>query len=532
MAKTKKSLEDFFDERTPEPEDLKAYVSSIESKTPTKETRLDKLALFFTNSISRMKSPVKTTKKPKSEFRQKIGEFFSLIFGKIGEQFNFEAGVDILDDTSVLYRRNKVIRNIIRITNIVFLIFTLIGSQNPNYILIFGFWIVMFAISTTLKRIIKEQPRTLLKQQMAMYIASVYILIASLAVYIKLRVGAGNLDPASNAEINETIFNLFSITQAGYVLIYFALVVVALYQDARLLRILFKWVLVIMTVIHVTIMYPLYAYASSLESLYTYLIVTHPEVSVDILLRTLLIIVFNIALYSSVAIGQMMNDKRKLELMKRRDMETDFKAVVGDVFDVIGVFNSESYRAEEALDTATRVAEIASRLGNVLGLSPNVCTEIYEYSRIHVDRTEDLSIEDYEAKGVLTEDDYSEIRDKTILGSVIIKRLQLNQKSEDIVRAHFEKNVTPEFKERMKRVQRSQEGQIILMAEVYEILRQSRNYKTELTHKRALELLQLEFKDYFEPYIIDRFIRYSSEFEDYYLRNMAKTKMKPEKTLA
>ena len=252
----------------------------------------------------------------------------------------------------------------------------------------------------------------------------------------------------------------------------------------------------------------------------------------DILLRTLLIIVFNIALYSSVAIGQMMNDKRKLELMKRRDMETDFKAVVGDVFDVIGVFNSESYRAEEALDTATRVAEIASRLGNVLGLSPNVCTEIYEYSRIHVDRTEDLSIEDYEAKGVLTEDDYSEIRDKTILGSVIIKRLQLNQKSEDIVRAHFEKNVTPEFKERMKRVQRSQEGQIILMAEVYEILRQSRNYKTELTHKRALELLQLEFKDYFEPYIIDRFIRYSSEFEDYYLRNMAKTKMKPEKTLA
>jgi hypothetical protein len=295
MAKTKKSLEDFFDERTPEPEDLKAYVSSIESKTPTKETRLDKLALFFTNSISRMKSPVKTTKKPKSEFRQKLGEFFSLIFGKIGEQFNFEAGVDILDDTSVLYRRNKVIRNIIRITNIVFLIFTLIGSQNPNYILIFGFWIVMFAISTTLKRIIKEQPRTLLKQQMAMYIASVYILIASLAVYIKLRVGAGNLDPASNAEINETIFNLFSITQAGYVLIYFALVVVALYQDARLLRILFKWVLVIMTVIHVTIMYPLYAYASSLESLYSYLVVTHPEVSVDILLRTLLIIVFNIA---------------------------------------------------------------------------------------------------------------------------------------------------------------------------------------------------------------------------------------------
>jgi response regulator RpfG family c-di-GMP phosphodiesterase len=220
-----------------------------------------------------------------------------------------------------------------------------------------------------------------------------------------------------------------------------------------------------------------------------------------------------------VAIGEMMNTKRKEELVKRREMEADFKAVVGDVFDVIGVFNSESHKARDARQAANRIAEIASRLGNVLGLSPNVCTEIYEYSKIHVDRTEDLSIEDYDDKEVLTERDYSVIREKTILGSVIIKRLQLNQKSEDIIRAHFEKTADKSFSDKMKQIQRSQEGQIILLAELYEILRQPRNYKTALTHKRALELLQLEFKTYFEPYILDRFIRYSSEFEDYYERN-------------
>ena len=48
-----------------------------------------------------------------------------------------------------------------------------------------------------------------------------------------------------------------------------------------------------------------------------------------------------------------------------------------------------------------------------------------------------------ESKEVLNEKDYQAIREKTILGSVIIKRLQLNQKSEDIVRAHFEKTVEP-----------------------------------------------------------------------------------------
>ena len=40
------------------------------------------------------------------------------------------------------------------------------------------------------------------------------------------------------------------------------------------------------------------------------------------------------------------------------------------------------------------------------------------------------------------------------------------------IRIHFEKTNDSDFTERMKRVQRSQEGQIILLAEMYDILRQ------------------------------------------------------------
>lgn len=524
MAKERKSLEDFFGKSDHDPEALDAYVEALqEMPDPNKETRLDKVAMMFSQTLQRLRITRRTDKeRVKSSFRQGLDRLFARLFYRLRDYFNLEAGVDILDEKSVLYRRNRVIKNIIRITNVVFLVFTVLGSQTPNYIVIAGFGLVMFTINTTLKRIINEEPRTLLKQQMAMYIASVYIILASFGVYIKLRVGAGTLEVGGS----EQMFNLFSITQAGYVLIYFSLVVIALYQDANLLRFLFKWVLVLMTVIHIVIMHPLYLYATSLENLYNFLWLTNREVTIDIFLRTLVLIIFNIALYSSVAIGEMMNTKRKEELIKRRDMEADFKAVVGDVFDVIGVFNSESHKARDARDAANRIAEIASRLGNVLGLSPNVCTEIYDYSKIHVDRTEDLSIEDYDDKEVLTERDYSVIREKTILGSVIIKRLQLNQKSEDIVRAHFEKTADKTFSDKMKQIQRSQEGQIILLAELYEVLRQPRNYKTALTHKRALELLQLEFKTYFEPYILDRFIRYSSEFEDYYERN-AKTPLTP-----
>ncbi len=513
MAKHDKNLEDFFRKADQDPKELEEYVEKASRGVdPNKTTRLDKIAMFFKNTVGRIKSysvNEKDTDKKPSNFRRRLRVFYKRIFKRAADKFNFESGVDILDDTSVLYRRNRVIKNILVITNIVFLIFTLLGAENPNYILIFGFGIVMFAINTTLKKIIKEEPRTLLKQQMAMYIASVYIVLASFGVYIKLRVGATDGDA------------WFSITQAGYVLIYFALVVVALYQDAKLLRFLFKWVLVLMTVIHVAIMHPLYMHAGSPQQLFDYLTVERWDITIDILLRTFVLIIFNIALYSSVAIGEMMNLKRKEELVKRRDMENDFKAVVGDVFDVISVFNNQSFIEDKS--SAHRVAEIGSRLGNVLGLSPNVCTEIYEYSKIHVDRVKDLSILEYENKDVLNEKDYQVIRDKTILGSVIIKRLQLNQKSEDIIRAHFEKTSDRAFTERMKRIQRSQEGQIILLAEMYEILRQARNYKTKLTHKRAIELLDLEFKEYFEPYILDRFMKYANEFEDYYQRFKMKT---------
>ncbi|MEC9484576.1 MAG: hypothetical protein UMR38_01710 [Candidatus Izemoplasma sp.] len=531
MAKNNKRLDDFFSSDKEEPEELKKYYEKLNKGVdPNKQTFIDKLASFFKNIAQKAGAYYKEDKKKEvhetSTFRRKVRVYYRWFIRKFTERFNFEAGVDILDDTSVLYRRNRVNKNILWVINIVFIIFTFIGNQsNSNYIIIAGFGVVMLAINTTLKRIINEEPRTLIKQQMAMYIGSIYILLASFAVYIKLRVSAGNinlLDIINDTTISGVVaqnqilsyMTDMSIAQAGYILIYFSLVVIALYQDATLLRILFKWVFVLMFIIHIFIMYPLYRYSSDIMTLYNYLFVTHTNVTIDILLRTLVLVVFYLALYSSVSIGQMMNNKRKEELVKRRGMERDFKAVVGDVFDVINVFNSHTINQDR--EDVHRVAELALRLGRVLGLSNNVCSEIYDYSVIHIDKLKDLNILEYEDKDSLTEKDYTNIREKTILGSVIIKRLQLNQKSEDIVRAHFEKTADPAFTEKMKRVQRSQEGQIILLSEVYDILRQDRNYKNELKHKRAIDLLQLEFKEYVEPYILDRFLRYQMDFEKVY----------------
>jgi hypothetical protein len=527
VANPHKRLDDFFQKPSQEPEELKKYYDDLNKGIdPAKQTVTDRVALFFKNLVERAQVFYKKDKKErtvepkdKSKLRHKLTVYYRYIVQKFIELFNFEAEVDILDNTSVLYQRNKVNRRILFIINIIFILFSFIGNQRPNYIIIASFALIMFLISRTLRKIINEKPRTLLKQQMAMYIGSVYILMASIAVYIKLRWSAGNVSIGNLVGLGDTqgivtYMTDISISQAGYLLIYFSLIVISLYQDATLLRILFRWVFGFMFVVHVLIMYPLYEHASSFEVLYNYLAVDNVNVTIDIALRTMVLVVFYIALYSSVSIGQMMNNKRKEEMIKRREMERDFTAVVGDVFDVIGVFNSHTIN--QTKKDVHRVAEMASRLGNILGLSSRVCSEIYNYSVIHIDRVRDLSILEYEGKETLTEKDYENIREKTVLGSVVIKRLQLNQKSEDIVRMHFEQTIDPNFTEKMKRVQRSQEGQVILLAEIYDILRQERNYKSELKHKRAIDLLQLEFKEYFEPYILDRFLKYQMEFEKFY----------------
>jgi response regulator RpfG family c-di-GMP phosphodiesterase len=116
----------------------------------------------------------------------------------------------------------------------------------------------------------------------------------------------------------------------------------------------------------------------------------------------------------------------------------------------------------------------------------------------------------------LEEKDYQKIREKTIVGSVIIKRLQLDKKAEDIVRAHFEKTVNQDFIKEMNGIQNNRESQVILLSHIYDILRSVRNYKRELKHQRAIDLIRLEFYPYFDPQIVDRFLKYADDFESIY----------------
>lgn len=499
-----------------QPDQIDEYLTKVSSNKVTKRKSFaDKLVDFFRftsfkNNFDEKKVSVNQEQKA-FDNKSRFTEFWSKIGLFLTNKFSFEAGVDILDETSVLYRKNLVIKNILWLTNVVFLIFTMIGSEGVNLkvnlIISFIIFLVMFFTNLSIKKIIREEPKTLPKQQMAEYISGIYILMMAIVVYIKLRLTIGNSADSG----------FFSISQAGYSLVYFSLVVLALYQDSKLLKLVFKVAIILMTIVHVTILYPLISYASDFATLYNYI---KGPIITDIVLRTIVLAIFMVALYTTASISEDMNNKRKEELIKRRSMEKDFKTVVSDVFDVISVYKrpgSADLDIEYDI-SAKRVADIASRLGNYLGFSPKLCKEIFDFSTIHIDKNYLLNLDEYNDKEVLDEADFKKIREKTIVGSVIIKRLQLDQKAEEIVRAHFEKNADSDFIKEMNGIQNNRESQVILLAQMYDILRQDRNYKRGLKHARAIDLLQLEFYPYFDSQILDRFIKYGEDFESLYYK--------------
>ncbi len=492
------------------------YFESVkQTNAPKKRSWIDKIIDFFKMTSFKTRFDEKKVsvnqKQLIVEGKSKLALWWARVTQQFINWFSFEAGVDILDETQVLLRKNKVIKNIIYVTNIVFLLFSTISSEAmtriTNWIIVGAIFMIMFVTNRSVKRIILETPTSLQRQQMGEYISGVYILMMAISIYIKIRFSLASVDTEG----------YFSITLAAYSLIYFALVVIALYQDSKLLKLIFKITIIAMTIIHVTVLYPVVNYATDIFALWNYI---RGPILADIILRTLVLIVFMIALYSTAKITEDMNLKRKEELIKRRAMEKDFKAVVSDVFDVISVYkrNGESEQQQLADKAAHRVAELASRLGNYLGFSPKLCKEIFDFSKIHVEKEKLLNVADYEDKEVLDEEDFKRIREKTIIGSVIIKRLQLDQKGEEIVRAHFEKTVSPEFIKEMNTIQNNRESQVILIAHLYEILRQDRNYKRAIKHSRAIDLIQLEFYPYFDPQILDRFVKYGEDFESLYYK--------------
>lgn len=408
--------------------------------------------------------------------------------------FGFEKGIDITNDKQVLFRRNVVIKNIIFLSNLIYtLIFTIMSiGDSSNWVITIICFPLTFFINVALKKMIFKNSNDYIKQQIAMYMACFYMFLTAILIYFKLKFGSQSY-----------------LGEVGYILIYYALVVVSLYQDKKMLKVVCQWVLIIVTILHFTITYDIVnaEYATDLRAF-----ITNFFVSIefrDIILRTIILILFMVVLYCIVAIGGAIQEERKTELAKRRQVQSDFTKVVTEIFDV--TLNNNN-RSEEEVKQVELIAIMAKRLSSIYGETPKQCDDIYNYSKIHVEKMVSFNdnVDIYDDKN------FELLKEQTNLGSIIIRRLQLERKTQDIIRAHMEGSNTDEFVHRMKNIQNNIESQIIMLCDMYVTLRSLRSYKRAYNHKVSMEYLEDHFKIYFDSLVFDRFVRFQNDFEKLY----------------
>ena len=420
---------------------------------------------------------------------KKISSFFE-------RNFSFEHGVDLNDEVEVLFRRNIVIKNIIFVSNIVYSIILFLisigDSSNGNWL-----WSVIpfpltFVINQTIKKIIYSEHKDILRQQIAMYMCSFYMFLSAILVYLKLKSGV-NTSPYS---------------EAGYMLLYYSLVVISLYQDTKMLKNVFGWMFSIVTVLHFTLTHSFVDYASEGFINFLKLLTTNPDLSValkDILFRTLVMLIFMLAIYVITAIGEKMSDERISELTKRKDIQEDFKNVVTDLYSVL---QETKVGYDDNTEQLPLLAVMSGKLASLYGMSPQKCEEIKEYALYN--KTHHLNIEMGEYN---IETQFDQLREQTSVGSIVAKRMQLAQKCENIVRAHVEGWSNQAFQVKMLNMQNNIESQVILLCDMYIALRSPKSYKRPYPHKAVMEYFETEFKLYFNDELYNRFVKFDKDFE-------------------
>ncbi len=417
---------------------------------------------------------------------------FSKIFNDL---FGFEKDIDISDETQVLFRRNIVIKNIIFVSNLVYsilmTIISFITNTNSNWVLTAILFPLTLLINQTLKNMIYKHKDDMMHQTIAMYIACFYMFLSSVIIYMKMKTG--------NTSFGE----------AGYMLIYYSLVVVSLYQNKKLLKTISYWFIVIITILHLTITYNMVNTefeGNMLEQIGEFV---SSEAFADICLRTIVLASFILVLYVIVAITQYMQDQRRVELIKRKEVQDEFTSIVNEMFAVTINDNRISKAEKERVEI---VSQISKRFSEIMGYGPDKCLEIYNYSMVHIVKKVDLvtdMIEDNDAK-------FEYLRNQASLGNEIIKRLELDRLCDEILRAHSYGIVDEERTKYLADNKKSEEEQIILISDMYVSLRSLRNYKRPYNHSFTMEILKNEFAKYFSTNVFERFVRFQDQFEKIY----------------
>ena len=316
--------------------------------------------------------------------------------------------------------------------------------------------------------------------------------LSSVLVYIKLRYG-------------EAAY----LKEVGYILLYYSLAVCAFYQDKKLLKNISVWVLVLVTILHFTVTYSLINTEEATDVSKIFSLISADDFK-DIAVRTLLLLIFMLVLYVNVSMVNFMQDERKKELIKRREVQEDFTKVVTEIFDVTLANNDIT---EDDKKEAIVLSTMVKKLASLSNLKPEEANEVYEFSKIHIEKNVNFNANDFTNE----DEKFEALRNETELGSKLIARIHLKRECEELIRSTFEASTSPAFIDKVREsLQGNIYSEIILICDLYVTMRSFKSYKRAYNHKITMEYFENHFKIYFDQDIFDRFMKFDTDFEEIY----------------
>lgn len=442
-------------------------------------------------------------KNSKTKKNKKLNLILPNLFSKF---FGFEKNIDITNDITVLRRRNVVIKNILFLLNLVYFVLLLIitltkmgGSDTLNWIITVSTFPLMFVLNYFLSKLIKKDEKdsidhSITKQQIARYFIVSYLFITVVLFYLKINISPFNFVNGKTTTIIFTNLETFS-----YILFYITMIIIALFQDKKVLFNSGILMFSILTIIHFLVTHKTYDSSADIN-----------KILVDIILRSIVYIIFFIALYASVAISQSVLQQRKTELIKRHNIQENFLNISKDLFKVVLFRDNVLLKPEEL----SNLNNMAKSLARKFAISETEIKNMERYILIttRINEINDLTTLD----DIDTDMKMQDVIEKSKLGAEIAKRIQLAQKSEDIARAFEQQTINSSFVSETNKIQREVLSDIILICDTYIKMRQALPYKRPQSHDNVIKNFKSVLYVFFRDDMLQRFYDFNKEFQQIY----------------
>lgn len=396
------------------------------------------------------------------------------VVGLIMRFFSFQfEGFDVLNTTEVLRRKNILVNRILTIANILITVFIVMYYDSIGLSKSLSLLVPTVLINLLITYFVSSKKDDYEKQLMGMYVA---VLSVS---YIALR-----------------LFVLYPMPLT-YIFIYIALMIIALFQNRHAIILGDALILSVASYIHIS--------EVSKGSQSTLITDNH-----DITVYFMFLILYIFVITSMVFFSEYMDKERRNELKKREELEQHFKNVLWDVFDTIDDFSQVTEGKESNRDYM--IAVMAKRLGMLYGFDEQKSDELFNYAIvIGVNSNFDFNYSEETKQDILS--DYSKIRYKLGIGNMLLRRTRIRMKCEAMVRNRFE---SWSLSKNIKAEDKSIESQIILLCELYVMLRDKQSYKKALPHVKAIKEIVDHFMNFFEEHLMNVFMENNVEFEVIY----------------